>query len=196
MCYFAAKVSHNSQNTDHTTLAELSSKTAFEELFRSMYSRLCAYAYQYLKSSEEAEELVQDVFFMLWEKRHSIQIDSSVSAYLFSTVRNRSLNVLSHLKVVARHEQEAVQHADLETQGGYEQEELGQLIALAVDKLPIERRKVFYMSKYEGKKYLEIAEELGISVKTVENQMGKALKFLRQELAELVSLILLILFYN
>ncbi|MBI1184163.1 RNA polymerase sigma-70 factor [bacterium] len=189
-------MSHNSQNTDHTTLAELSSKTAFEELFRSMYSRLCAYAYQYLKSSEEAEELVQDVFFMLWEKRHSIQIDSSVSAYLFSTVRNRSLNVLSHLKVVARHEQEAVQHADLETQGGYEQEELGQLIALAVDKLPIERRKVFYMSKYEGKKYLEIAEELGISVKTVENQMGKALKFLRQELAELVSLILLILFYN
>ena len=180
-------VNHN----DTLSALKTGDRAAFELLFKSMYKRLVGYAYQFIKDKDQCEELVQDAFYHIWAKRAEIEINSSVQAYLFSAVRNKALNEIAHQKVVQLHRQEAVEDEPHE-QNPLEQTELGELIAKAVEKLPLERRKVFYMSKYEGKKFKEIADELGISIKTVENQMGKALKFLLEELVELVSVLIFI----
>jgi RNA polymerase sigma-70 factor, ECF subfamily len=161
---------------------------AFEALFREHYRALCAFARQYMKDAEKAEDLVQDLFFRLWQDRAKIQVTMSVKAYLFASVRNRCLNavaVQSRVRSLNDEEDEAVFEEDVS-----EEERTHRLarVHAAIEALPEERRKVFKLSRYEGLKYQEIADRLGISVKTVENQMGKALKTLREELQDLMPL--------
>ena len=164
----------------------------FESLFNSHYSELCSYANMFLKDLDAAEEIVQDLFVKFWENRESIKIASSVRSYLFTSVRNSCLNFIKHLKI----EESYKKHNELERESGsvtvdeeFEGSELEMQIRKAIDKLPPERKKVFIMSRFEGLKYREIAEKSGISIKTVENQMGKAIKFLRHELADYTTII-------
>jgi RNA polymerase sigma-70 factor, ECF subfamily len=169
----------------------------FEHLFRSHYSTLCSYANNFLKDTDASEEIVQEVMFKLWVNRESIVFESSPQSYLFRSVRNGCLNLLKHMNV--REEYKAVREAQLQElqhsqEDGLIVSELQQRIREAVDKLPVERRKVFVLSRYEGLTYTEIGAKLGISVKTVENQMSSALKFLRTELAEYLPWLVLFFF--
>lgn len=164
-------------------------RTAFEQLFRTHYRPLCAFAVQYVKDADRAEDLVQDLFFRLWQDRERTSVTTSLKAYLFASVRNRCLNAV---KVQGRVRSLNEEMDDREVEDGREEDEHTERIArvqAAIAALPEERRKVFRLSRYDGLKYQEIADQLGISVKTVENQMGKALKTLREELADLIPLL-------
>lgn len=164
-------------------------RTAFEALFRLHYRPLCAFAAGYLKDGDQAEDLVQDLFFRLWLDREKVNITTSTKAYLYASVRNRCLNAVkagARMRVV-NEETDDLAMADERTED--EHTERIARVQAAIEQLPEERRKVFKLSRYEGLKYHEIAERLGISVKTVENQMGKAFKTLREELADLVPLL-------
>lgn len=164
-------------------------RPAFEALFRQHYRPLCAFAVQYVKDIERAEDLVQDLFFRLWLEREQVRITTSVKAYLFAAVRNRCLNaVKAGARVRSLHED---LHDAADEPGRSEDEHTERIarVQAAIEALPPERRKVFKLSRYEGLKYHEIAARLGISVKTVENQMGHALRTLRTELADLVPLL-------
>jgi len=166
---------------------------AFEEAFHSYYSPLCAHAFGILKDPDDAEEMVQNVFVKFWNKKDHVTIATSFKSYLYQSVKNECLNYIKHRKVVAEHVQETVYlNKDSVTDDVIASELQGRIDAV-VQKLPPERKKIFLMNRSEGKKYKEIADELNIAVKTVENQIGKALKFLRVELAEYLSAALLVL---
>lgn len=167
-------------------------KEAFTRLFRTYYAPLCLFAANYIHQPEVAEEMVQDTFFHLWVDREKRDIRSSVKAYLFASVRNACLNYLKHQKVKLRHS-EAVkhEHRGREYDAGEDrrENELFEHIHRVVEELPEKRGKIFRMVKFQGKSYKQVAELLGISRKTVENQMGRALEFLRKELRDKLPLI-------
>jgi len=170
----------------------------FEALFRAHYSVLCSYANHFLKDIDAAEEVVQEVMLRIWTNRESLIIGTSMKSYLFRAVRNGCMNVLKHLNI--REDYRSYKERETgENQRSQEDEmimaELELKIRRAIDHLPLERRKVFILSRYEGLTYSQIAAKLGISVKTVENQMGKALKSLREELSDYLPLLLLF-FYD
>jgi RNA polymerase sigma-70 factor (ECF subfamily) len=159
----------------------------YEALFRSSYASLVKYAKTLIKDHDSAEEIVQDLFFRLWQNKEKIQIVSSLNGYLFRSVHNRCLHYIEHLKVVERYEQEI----SLEKSSGAESpadvlqyKELQAKIARTIEKLPERCGQIFCMNRFEGLKYSEIAEKLSVSVKTVEANMGRALKEFRKALAE------------
>lgn len=163
-------------------------KRAFEQVFKTYYSRLCLFALKYLGDEASAEEVVQDLFLRIWEKRHQIEIETSLKAYLYRAVRNSCLNELKHQQVEQNYRAHQQQVAD-----DYEEmpdPELGQRIHQAIEKLPENHREVFTMNRFEGLRYKDIAEKLGISVKTVESYMTKSLKFLRKELVDYLPVVL------
>ncbi len=181
-------------NTLETTQIECINRSDFEILFNDHYSRLCAYAYNFLKEQEGSEEIVQEVFFKLWVNRTDIVIQTSMESYLYRSVRNASLNLIKHINIrekYKQHNQEAIAYSEQEDRDPVNASELELKIRSSIDQLPEQRKKIFILSRYEQLKYKEIAEQLGISVKTVENQMGKSLKYLRTELAEYLPLIAL-----
>lgn len=170
------------------------SEPAFEVLFRQHYAALCAYAHYLLADADDAEEEVQALLVHLWEKRGDLVVTGSLKAYLLRTVRNRCLNRLQHLRVRAEHRLHT-QHAGLESVESPAQTLLGQELAgqlqAALQKLPTQCRLAFTLSRYEELTYAEIANQLGIAPKTVENQIGKALRLLRVELRDYLPLVLL-----
>jgi RNA polymerase sigma-70 factor (ECF subfamily) len=168
--------------------------TAYEALFKNFYQPLCQYAYTFIQDRDDAEEIVQNTFLSIWEKRDGLNIQTSVKSYLYAMVRNAALNAIKHVKVktayaamemaVAESSVEAVSRVVVAN-------ELERRISLALEKLPTQCKAVFMLSRFEDKKYAEIAEELQISIKTVENHMGKALRIMREELQEYLPLFLL-----
>jgi RNA polymerase sigma-70 factor (ECF subfamily) len=155
----------------------------FEALFRTYFQPLSLYAASIIHSQEDGEEIVQDLFFQIWEKRQQLHITSSLKSYLYRSVRNRCLNFIKHQKVKEKYRQEAVQQfSEAVNEPPSDAPELKEKIQAAITTLPARCREVFELSRFEGLKYREIAEVLGISPKTVEVQMGKALKTLRKEL--------------
>lgn len=170
-------------------------KSCYEDLFKSLYAHLCNFAFQFLKEKAASEEIVQDIFFKLWEKREELNINSSVKSYLFSSVRNQCLNQIKHLEVRDNykvHNEQQIKYSEQQEHDIAVESELQEKINITISSLPPERQKIFKLSRYEGKKYKEIAEELSLSVKTVEAQMSKALRFLREELKEYLPIILLL----
>ena len=174
---------------------------AFEMVFKSHFKALHAYAQAIVKDSAEAEEVVQTVFLRLWEKRGNIKITTSLKAYLYKAVYHSSINQLKHKKVRMKYSEHHLyisqQEAPIESRAFSEEgdEELGHRLENALNRLPEKCRLVFYLSRFEELKYQEIANRLGISVKTVEAHMGKALKILRVQLAEYLPILLMLLSY-
>lgn len=169
---------------------------AFEQVFKTFYKPLHAYAYIMLKDDAESEEMVQRVFFNIWNKRDRLNIEGSLKAYLYRAVHNESMNYLKHQKVRAAYQ--VHYQARPERGGSRAGSELaaGELrvhLRKALNELPPQCRTIFQLSRFEQLKYKEIAVELGISVKTVENQMGKALRLMRVKLAEFLPLLLVLL---
>lgn len=160
---------------------------AFKALFEKYYASMCHYACQFLKDTDMAEETVQELFVRLWEKRAGLSIDSSVQHYLFRSVHNHCLNQLQHQKIrqqYASHVKETSRQ-EADWQPFYMEVELMERIEKCISALPEKRQEIFRLSREKGLKYKEIADQLNISVKTVEAQMGLALKYLRDELKEL-----------
>ena len=162
-------------------------KQEFEKLFRSSYVSLVRYAKTILKDHDTAEEIVQDLFFRLWQDRVNLTIESSLNGYLFRSVHNRSLHFIEHQTVVDRHAGEIAASADQTAEPVTEAiyySELQSKVAKVLEQLPERCSVIFRMSRFEGLKYNEIAEKLSVSLKTVEANMGKALKEFRKALAE------------
>jgi RNA polymerase sigma-70 factor, ECF subfamily len=161
---------------------------AFEQVFREHYKPLCAFARQYVKDADKAEDLVQDLFFRLWQDRAKVSVTTSLKSYLFASVRNRCLNALAVTAKVRPLNEEHDDRSEAEPTSEEDRAYRLARVQAAIEALPEERGKVFKLSRYEGLKYHEIADRLGISAKTVENQMGKALKTLREDLKDLMPL--------
>jgi RNA polymerase sigma-70 factor (ECF subfamily) len=162
-------------------------KTAFESLFRSSYVSLVRFAKTLVKDQDTAEEIVQELFFRLWKEREKLKIESSLNGYLFRSVHNRCLHHIEHLKVVSRHAERVSPQIPLDDSDPSElliHKELQAKIAAVIEKLPERCGRIFMMNRFEGMKYAEIAVKLEISVKTVEADMGRALKEFRKELSE------------
>jgi RNA polymerase sigma-70 factor (ECF subfamily) len=166
---------------------------AFEKTFRQYYPRLCNYAGSLLKDEEEGEEVVQTVFLTIWEKREDLEITLSLKSYLYRAVHNHCLNRFKHASVREVHREHTLYFSSDSHESVTEvihANELQERIEKAVSNLPEQCQKAFRMSRFEELKYQEIADQLGISIKTVENQIGKALKILRTELADYLPSVL------
>lgn len=154
--------------------------SALENIFKQYYRPLCLYALHYVHDIDNAEDIVQDCFVAMIERKGRGDIDNARS-YLYMAVRNRCLNML-------RDAHDDLSPTDIE--GTISDEEAAEVslheaqLWTAIDSLPTKCREVFLMSKQRGMKYREIADELGISEKTVENQIGKALKILRGKVSD------------
>ena len=173
-------------------------ESAFEQVFKTHFKSLHAYAFTILKDEAEADEAVQQVFFKLWERAENLSLAGTITAYLYRAVHNESLNFLKHQKVKANHRLYVAysmkNQADHDS-GRMVNKELEGRFREAMNELPDQCRTVFQLSRFGDMKYREIADKLGISVKTVENHMGKALKLLRSKLVEFLPLLLLFLNY-
>ena len=166
-------------------------REAFKSLFDTYYASLCHYASHYLNDDSLSEEVVQELFVKIWEKRKSLDIDTSVKSYLFRAVRNGCLNQIQHDKVVKLHAnklKEALTTDDPADDYLITPEMILRLEE-GINSLPEKRREIFRLSREEGLKYREIAEKLNISVKTVEAQMGLALQTLRSKIRTLLLFI-------
>jgi RNA polymerase sigma-70 factor (ECF subfamily) len=160
-------------------------ESAFEQVFRFYYAPLCRYAVGIVTEKEEAEEIVQQVFLRVWERRAELNIAVSFKAYLYRSVHNASLNHKQRRKNDVRYDdlQLRVVHA-AESSHVMDEKILEKEIEKALLTLPEQCRKIFELSRFEELKYREIAELLNISIKTVENQMGKALRIMRERLSD------------
>lgn len=181
--------------TNDIELIKAGNEKAFERVFKQYFKCLHAYAFSFLKDEVLAEEIVQNVFFRIWEKKNQLNVQSSLKAYLYRAVHNESLNYLKHQKVKAGyqlHYSNTMEEAQEQTEGKVAASELEKHIQKALSELPQQCRIIFQMSRFEQLKYQEIANQLGISIKTVENQMGKALKLMRLKLVEFLPVFILL----
>jgi RNA polymerase sigma-70 factor, ECF subfamily len=170
-------------------------KTVFERIFRNYYAELCGFSLRYVGDPLVAEEIVQDLFCKIWSRRDDLKITSSFKSYLYKATANHSLNFIRHREMERKYfeyvgfeVEEASGVAQYESDG-----ELSVMVGKALSELPEKRREIFEMSRFEGMKYQEIADKLGINIKTVETQMTRALDFLRHYLREFISVIMLII---
>ncbi|WP_455629167.1 RNA polymerase sigma-70 factor [Parabacteroides chinchillae] len=160
----------------------------FERNFKSLYKPLCLFALRYIDRLDDAEDIVQQAFADVWDKNSEGLLIGNLKAYLYQAVRNRSLSFISQSPMA----QATDVLPDMEDTSEEEQircSERDTRLWQAIDKLPPERKKIFLLSKRDGLKYQEIADELNLSVKTVENQMGKALKALRETVVRIYCFI-------
>ena len=157
-------------------------KVAFDELFRLYYSQLSRFSYNIVRDKSIAEEIVQEFFISLWEQ--TPMVTDSVKSYFFRSIYNRSLNYLEKVKTRTRNEETFATEQDQHTESepADEEQELHKRVSQAVDELPDKCKEIFMLCKYQEMSYSEVSELLNISPKTVENQMGIALKKLRERL--------------
>lgn len=166
-------------------------KALFEQLFRAHYAHLCNFARQYVHDEDRAKEITQKVFINLWENREKIDPAKPLQSYLFTSVRNRSLNYIRDRKKYRSRvlDLDIVDREATCAEDFFGAEELQARISAVLDELPEKCRLVFSMSRYQHKKYREISEELGISVKTVEAHMARALRTLKDRLKDYLHLL-------
>jgi len=158
---------------------------AFDAIFRARYATLVGVAERMLRDRAVAEELVQEVLLNLWRRREALAPDEALGPYLVRATRNRALNHLRHLHVERRDAVHAAGPTEAPAAGAAHvvAAELARAVGAAVAELPPRCREVFTLSRGRGLSYAEIAAALDISVKTVEAQMGRALRTLRERLA-------------
>lgn len=164
---------------------------AFRTLFFQFFSPLCIFAHRYIENKQTCEDIVQDTFFKIWKNRKTIEITTSARNFLITSVRNGCLDFLRKQEVELFWQAKELDKEDHFVSGDiYSSTELEAMLAIALAKLPDNIRFVFEQNRFDGKTYSEIAQTHGISVKTVESYMSKALKHLRVELKDYLPIIL------
>lgn len=167
---------------------------AYETVFKAYYQSLCLFAIRYLKRTDLAEEIVQDIFVNIWEKRVSLNLEISLKSYLYRAVHNNSLKYLQHQKVVDKHAKRILDRNEdyyAEPSENLQVIEITKRLEQAFAQMSAKSREIFEMSRNDGLKYAEIAEKLDISVKTVEAHMGNALKILREYLKDFLGILII-----
>ncbi len=163
--------------------------SSFELLFKALFKPLCGFAMKYTHDLDEAKDIVHNVFVITWEKFDHLPSDTNYRSYLYTAVRNRCLNYLRDKK-----KNVSLDNAtDFETseESNIETSELQLKIERGINMLPEKCREIFELNRFEGLKYAQIADKLGISVKTVEGQMSKALSVLRAHLDDFLLLLII-----
>ena len=179
-------------------------ETRFEDIYLSYFSKMKYFAKEYVISEDDAENIVQDVFVELWENKEMLNMHMNLIAYLFTTIKNKCLNHLRHKLVVQetasklQEEYTISLRMNLDSLEAFDNnlfsdQDIEKIISRALDTLSEKCRTIFIMSKIEGKKQKEIAQELNISINTIETQMGIAYKKLRIELKDYFPILLFIL---
>jgi RNA polymerase sigma-70 factor (ECF subfamily) len=158
----------------------------FEQVFRRYYTPLYMYSFGITGRKDAAEEIVQELFYVLWRDREHLNIMRSLKNYLYGAVRNQSFQYCEHRNVQERHKEKLLDEksevSETTAQEQLEYKELQDIINKTLEKLPERRLRIFRMHRMEGRKYKEIAELLSVSVKTVEAEMTKTYRILRQEI--------------
>lgn len=172
---------------------------AFEMLFRHYYAGLVVFASQITLDEDEATEIVQNFFVRLWEKRKDINDEKSIKSYLFTSIKNRSINFLKKRNTDEKFVKEMnylAQNHQLYEPDIFVESELRKKIEGTIEKMPNRCGEIFILSRFNGLSNNEIAEKLNISKRTVENQITNALKILRIELKDYVGLLVLLSLLN
>ncbi len=185
-----------SPGTTYTTDAAADHAALFEQVFRDHYSQLHAYAFSMVNDQEAAGELVQSVFCKLWERKDQVPPEH-ITAYLYKAVYHENLNLRKHAKIRDKHRAHTITNSsEADNPDTLARKEMQQKIDMALGELPEQCRTIFHLSRFEELQYKHIAGKLGISVKTVENHIGKALRILRVKLAEYLPLLWLLFIHK
>lgn len=177
------------KDNDSYLLKELhqGNKKAYAHLFNSYYTPLCNYVYSYTKNTKQAEDIVQDSLLKIWENRHKIKPQHSVKNYLYKIAYNQFIDNdrknKKHLNYIDEVKRKSLNNLIEKDDDFLENKKA--IILFEVQKLPPKCKEVFLLNKQNGLKYKEIAEELDISIRTVENHISKALKIIRNKIKQL-----------
>jgi RNA polymerase sigma-70 factor (family 1) len=169
-------------------------KSAFSSIFNYYYANLVLFANNFIHDRDSSEEIVQDVFVHLWENRDVLCITSSLKSYLLKMVQNRCFNWIKHLAVRDNYRDFTLKYTNIfekDTENYILGNELDSKIKTSLNLLPPKVKEAFLMSRYDGKKYQEIAELQQVSIRTIEDRIGKALSFLKSSLKEYFITILI-----
>ncbi len=172
------------------------SKNAFQNIFERYYEPLLSFAYRYLKNNADAEGVVQDVFLWIWENRESWSVDCSLKSYLFKSVKNQCLDYIRHDKTKNKYIREySLEYSEPEISftdkdSRFDDENFEQIVKSTIEELPERAKLIYKMNRLEGLTYIEIAEVLEISPKTVESQISRALNILRIRLSKYMGVLL------
>jgi len=161
-------------------------EACFQQVFDTYYEKLCDFAFTILRDMDEAEDAVQSMFLKVWEKREGLMITHTLKSYLYRSIHNACINLLEHRHIKQKHvEFSNYTLSDIQQPDVFPAELEANILA-AIERLPEQCKIIFKLSRYEELRYSEIAERLGISVNTVENQVSKALKILRAQFIDVL----------
>lgn len=187
---------HDRQKTVDTLLWRIaieSDEQAFKSLFERYYAALCLFAKRYIEELTVREDIVQEIFVGIWERRQELAVDTSAGNYLLTCVKNRCLNYIRHQETIRTYQTQVADGPLYELYQSDEQlynlKELEGLLADALSRLPMEYRVAFEMNRMEGHSLEEVANHLGVSVRTVERYRDKALTILQKELKDYLPLL-------
>ena len=165
----------------------ISSIQLFSEFFHENQEKFLSFAYSYIRDRQEAEDILMESMITLWENRDKWEEDSNLHGLLLTIIKNKALNYLAHLQVRLRAEEEINSHSQPDA---IFDSEIQHIVQKALKRMPNQSRQIFILSRYQNTPNKKIAEQLGISVKSVEFHITKALKILRTELKDyLVSIL-------
>ncbi len=192
------------ENLEKRILKELKygSKKAFEYVFKTYYDPLCRYAEEILKDRDQAEDVVETLFIIIWEDRKKIDIHTSFRSYLYRSTYNACLNIIRKRKSESKYRDFFLHHSDFSKTHDYGsssyplsgiiEREMESGIAKVIDKLPAQCKKIFLMSRVDDLSHQEIADKLDLSVNTVKSQIMNALKKILVALKNMMILLLLL----
>lgn len=172
---------------------------AFEKIFKSNHGQIVGFCNQFITDWDKAQSLAQEAFINLWLNREKIETLNGIKAFLYTYAKSSCLNYIRHRKIISKYEDSQLQSKEDQLNrevlesfdfNSLEFTELEELIMRSINELPAQCRRVFMLSRFEGKKNKEIADDLDISVKSVEANITRALKTLRTDLAEYLPVIL------
>lgn len=173
------------------------------EVFRKIYNSFCEplyrFAFSYLKDSYEAEEIVQDVFLKVWEKREEVDVQKSFKSYLYRITVNKVFNELKHRVVKQKYEQHALNFEQINSEtpeSSIQFQELKTKLEQILKQLPDQQRSIFIMSRWKGQTNAEIAQSLNLSIRTVENQIYRAAKFIKLHLKDDYPIVILMIAFG
>lgn len=172
-------------------------QVAFERLFKTYYFKLTRFAWRYVKSKAIAEELVQEVFANIWENREHWQPTESLKLYLYQSVKYQALDYLKHEQVREEYDPQWMERRDnptIDFEDPRRKQQIREAINREIEALPPRSKMTYKLHRYDGLTYKEISEVMDISVKTVESQMTRTLKRLRESLSYLLQFLLVTMF--